>query len=359
MRVTSGNIVVGAGAIVNGTNNRTVSYTVTTASTSASTFLLERGKIDVEPDAKAGDISVEVAGTASVSGTAKVGEIKAPVTASVDKQASAKIGVQAQVVSDVLIKEVAAGTIKATDNAGNSRRLELYAPAGVTFAAVPTVEVTEGNLSIDTQNITRNNANAVVTIPLKTSSTTASTIKISNIKLTVNRDVPEGDITLGVRGNSLDIFNNPAAGAATKNSATVSPATVITSAPVDTKTSASFVIGKTTYKVGGVEKTMDVAPYIKNGRTYLPVRYVAQSLGVDDANILWDAATQKVTLLKGDKVVQMTIGSSDMIVNGVTIRMDVAAEITDGRTMLPFRFIAQALGASVGWDEATQTVTLN
>jgi len=111
--------------------------------------------------------------------------------------------------------------------------------------------------------------------------------------------------------------------------------------------------------VAGVEKTMDVAPYVKNGRTYLPVRYVASALGVLDSNILWDEATQKVTLLKGDKVVQLTIGSNAMIVNGVTITMDAAPEITSGRTMLPFRFIAQAMGSSVAWDEATQTVTLN
>jgi len=357
VRVTSGNIVVAAGAVVAGTNNRTISYTVTTASTSTATFLLERGAIDVQPNATAGDVNVEVAGTASVTGTAKVAEIKAPITASSDP-ISVKIGLQSQDAADILIKEVAAGTIKATDNLGASRNLELYAPAGVTFAATPKVEVAEGNLVVDTLNVTRRGGNAVVTIPLKASSTTASTIKISGIKLTVNRDVPEGNVTMAVRGNAVDLVNNPIAGAAAVNAAGVAPATVITAAPVETKASSSFVIGSTTYKVGGVEKTMDVAPYIKNGRTYLPVRYVAQSLGVDDANILWDEATGKVTLLKGDKVVQVTIGSADMIVNGVTIKMDVAAEITDGRTMLPFRFIAQALGATVGWDEATQTVTL-
>ncbi|MEW6424462.1 MAG: copper amine oxidase N-terminal domain-containing protein [Bacillota bacterium] len=46
----------------------------------------------------------------------------------------------------------------------------------------------------------------------------------------------------------------------------------------------------------------------------------------------------KVTLIKGDKVVQLTIGSNVMLINGVAVNMDVAAEIVDpGRTMLPFR----------------------
>jgi len=135
-------------------------------------------------------------------------------------------------------------------------------------------------------------------------------------------------------------------------------ANVVTPASTDVKTGASFVIDSTKYKVGGVEKEMDVAPYIKDGRTFLPVRYVAEALGVSSENILWDAANKTVTLLKGDKVVQLKIGSKSMLVNGVSINMDVAAEITKDRTMLPFRYIAQALGATVTWDEATKTVTL-
>ncbi|MEW6276770.1 MAG: copper amine oxidase N-terminal domain-containing protein [Bacillota bacterium] len=62
--------------------------------------------------------------------------------------------------------------------------------------------------------------------------------------------------------------------------------------------------------------------------------------------------------MKGDKVVQLTIGSNVMVINGISIAMDVAAEISNGCTMLPFRWVAQALGSRVTWDEATQTVTM-
>ncbi|MCL6448435.1 MAG: copper amine oxidase N-terminal domain-containing protein [Armatimonadetes bacterium] len=48
-----------------------------------------------------------------------------------------------------------------------------------------------------------------------------------------------------------------------------------------------------------------------------------------------------------------------MLINGVAVNMDVAAEIVDpGRTMLPFRWVAQTSGAKVSWDEATRTVTM-
>ncbi|MBC7326154.1 MAG: copper amine oxidase N-terminal domain-containing protein, partial [Moorella sp. (in: Bacteria)] len=56
--------------------------------------------------------------------------------------------------------------------------------------------------------------------------------------------------------------------------------------------------------------------------------------------------------------VQLTIGSNVLKVNGISLTMDVAPEIVNGRTMLPARFVAQALGASVGYDDANQTVTI-
>ena len=98
---------------------------------------------------------------------------------------------------------------------------------------------------------------------------------------------------------------------------------------------------------------MDVAPYIKDGRTFLPLRYVANALDVDDDNIIWDPVSKAVTIFKGDRIAQVTIGSKTMLVNGVTINMDVAPEITDERTMLPIRWMGQALGASIDWNAAS------
>jgi len=55
----------------------------------------------------------------------------------------------------------------------------------------------------------------------------------------------------------------------------------------------------------------------------------------------------------------MKIGSTTMLINGAAITMDVAPDIVaPGRTMLPIRWLGQALGATVGWDAETQTVTM-
>ena len=104
--------------------------------------------------------------------------------------------------------------------------------------------------------------------------------------------------------------------------------------------------------------TMDVAPFIKDSRTFLPLRYVANAVGVTDSNIIYDPSTQKVTITKGGMVIQLTIGSTGMLMNGPSIAMDTAPIITDGRTCLPVAWVAQALGASVKWDATAQTATV-
>lgn len=123
-----------------------------------------------------------------------------------------------------------------------------------------------------------------------------------------------------------------------------------------------FYIGKAYYTVGGVRFTMDVAPYIKSSRTFLPVRFVAYGCGVTDDNIIWDPVARTVQLRKGGTTLLLQIGSPVLKVTTAsgtaTVQMDVAPEITSSRTMLPVRWVAENLGYSVSWDGATKTVRL-
>lgn len=104
--------------------------------------------------------------------------------------------------------------------------------------------------------------------------------------------------------------------------------------------------------------TMDIEPYIKNDRTYVPVRYLAYALGVSEGGISWDGKAQRVGIFKGENNIVLTIGSTTMLANKKTVIMDVAPEITRGRTMLPARWVAEALGAEVEWDKKTGEVTI-
>ncbi len=115
-------------------------------------------------------------------------------------------------------------------------------------------------------------------------------------------------------------------------------------------TVAVFRIGDGNYYLGGQAVKMDGQPTIIGGRTLVPVRYLANALGVTD--IGWDQPTQKVTL----KGIELTIGSKTLISNGVSSQMDVAPSIISGRTYLPARYVAEGLGYEVGWDAANRVV---
>ncbi|PKM76636.1 MAG: hypothetical protein CVU90_11835 [Firmicutes bacterium HGW-Firmicutes-15] len=121
-----------------------------------------------------------------------------------------------------------------------------------------------------------------------------------------------------------------------------------------------FALGSTSYSIDVNTYTMDTAPYAKDNRTYMPIRYIAYALGINDSNIIWDGANSTVTLMKGNKVVQLKIGSKLILINGATITMDVAPEVgPSNRTMLPAAFVAQAFGASAKWDPVAQTIIIS
>ncbi len=123
-----------------------------------------------------------------------------------------------------------------------------------------------------------------------------------------------------------------------------------------------FYIDKAYYTVAGVRFLMDVAPYIKSSRTFLPVRFVAYGCGVTEDSIIWDPVARTVQLRKGGTTLLLQIGSPVLKVTTAsgttTVQMDVAPEITSSRTMLPVRWVAENLGYGVGWDGATRTVRL-
>ncbi len=100
----------------------------------------------------------------------------------------------------------------------------------------------------------------------------------------------------------------------------------------------------------------DVSPIIFSGRTLVPVRVISESLGAD---VAWDPSEKKVTLTKNADVVTLTVDRKEVYRNGARLPdLDVPARIAGGRTMVPVRFIGEALGAMVQWDEATRTVAL-
>ncbi|MCL1845664.1 MAG: copper amine oxidase N-terminal domain-containing protein, partial [Defluviitaleaceae bacterium] len=99
---------------------------------------------------------------------------------------------------------------------------------------------------------------------------------------------------------------------------------------------------------GEIILTMDVAPQIANGRTLVPVRFVSDALG---ATVAWNEATREVTLTKGDVMLTFAIGET-------APGMDAPAQIVDGRTMVPLKFVGEFFGAMVEWDDEARTIEI-
>ena len=104
---------------------------------------------------------------------------------------------------------------------------------------------------------------------------------------------------------------------------------------------------------------MDIAPFIYQSRTMLPIRYVAESLGF---MVTWDAKTKTVYLSDKENIIQIPVETNNIIVNGNTFVSDVKPMIKNNRTMLPVANVARALGLVDGkdilWDAVRAMVTL-
>lgn len=112
---------------------------------------------------------------------------------------------------------------------------------------------------------------------------------------------------------------------------------------------------------GSTEIALDVPAYISNGYTMLPVRAVTEALS-GSAIVRWDDATKTVTITFGQRVISMTVGSKQIMINGVSVAMQAACEITDSRAFIPLRDLGHALGlndSKINWDDSTKTATLN
>ena len=89
----------------------------------------------------------------------------------------------------------------------------------------------------------------------------------------------------------------------------------------------------------------------------LPLRAVSEALG---ATVNWNDESRSISILSGSRIISMKIGEKTMYVNGTPIPMNTAPEISNGRTFIPVRDLANALGIKdIQWNEETSTIILN
>lgn len=99
----------------------------------------------------------------------------------------------------------------------------------------------------------------------------------------------------------------------------------------------------------------NVMPYIENDITLIPIRAIAEGLGCE---VSWDGENQTVEIKGLNDEILLTINSSTAVVNNETVTLDVPAQVVDGRTFVPLRFISENMGAKVEWNEEANLITI-
>jgi len=118
-------------------------------------------------------------------------------------------------------------------------------------------------------------------------------------------------------------------------------------------------IGDPYMTVNGVKKEIDpgrgTVPVIVKDCTLLPIRALIETMG---GTVGWEEKTQKVTIKLKTTTIVLTINSKQATVNGKVKELDVAPQLINERTMVPLRFVTEALGCQVEWNGDTNTVTI-
>ena len=345
-----------------------------------------------------GDVNVTLGGQFD-DVSLKVATVKAPYTVTA-KTSEVLIDYRYVPVNDIVITEAEEGILEDKDEI-------LLAVEKMDFEDAGKVEVTEGDIDVDVDVIddiydlddethifdmlTKNKAYLKVTV--NDESTEASTIVVSGLELYLDRTLPVGGYALQNVGANNILWDNSslqkasehgdypydadaveATGDAAKSltypayfkykEVTVNDSyvDVITSArdQDDSTTNKKIIItvGASTMAVGTETVNLDAPAYINSENyTMLPVRAISEAFG---ATVNWDAASRTVTVLSGQRIISMTIGSRTMYINGTPVAMNTTAAIVNDRTFIPVRDLANSLGISaINWTEASGTVTLN
>lgn len=132
--------------------------------------------------------------------------------------------------------------------------------------------------------------------------------------------------------------------------------TIDVSAASNSKLLASqAVVQRDKIVINGQQFNFSQTPLVINGTTYVSIDDVLKAFG---AQVWWNDQSQTVGINKGNTKIAFVLGSSKARVNGRQVEMKPSF-VYNGRTMVPLRFVAESLGMTVKWDQATKTTTIS
>ena len=113
------------------------------------------------------------------------------------------------------------------------------------------------------------------------------------------------------------------------------------------------IANRTAY-IGEKAIILDAPPQIVSGRTLVPLRFIAEAMG---SKVEWIASSKEIILRLGDKTIKLQVGLKEALINNQDkVILDVPPMIMEGRTMVPLRFVAEVLNSKVDWLPQTKEI---
>ena len=108
--------------------------------------------------------------------------------------------------------------------------------------------------------------------------------------------------------------------------------------------------------IDGKKVIPTVDPVVENGTTLVPLRVISETLGAD---VTWEQSKQQATVKTAAYSVDVTAGSENYTVNGATKTLLLAPKAVNGSTLVPIRAFSEAIGATVNYNPATNTASVD
>ncbi len=109
-------------------------------------------------------------------------------------------------------------------------------------------------------------------------------------------------------------------------------------------------------EINGKPVKSDPDPYLENNRAFVPIRSIAEALGIKE--ISWNEESKTAILKDDEMILNLPYGSQTAEINGKEIELDAPVNILEGRTFVPVRFIAETLNCTVEWDAENYQISI-
>lgn len=153
-----------------------------------------------------------------------------------------------------------------------------------------------------------------------------------------------------------DNFLEKGAGKMVKKTVGLSAAAVLYSASILNSAAAAVQSYETlAVKIDGENQTFSQPSIVYHDITLVPMRDIFEALG---AEVTWDEKQKKITAVKGDSTVELKMDATEAFKNNEMITLMVAPSLMNGKTMVPLRFVSEALEAEVSYENSSKLIEI-